>query len=270
MPWCARAVDPSMPFTPTHVLAVLPVAAVKRLPLPFSALMIGSVVPDYPLFVSPPPDYGTTHSVPGVLTACLPLGVAGFLLFQAVMKRPLFALLPAAIRRRCAPLSRPRVEPTPRFFLRAGLAVVIGASTHLFWDSFTHQGRWGTSAFPQLNRTALTIGGHPVPGFKALQYGSTLIGLPCLGLLLAAWLVRRRPEPLSGTPTLPAPFKAVAYAVLSAAPAAATWRVWGRDGLSRYDRLGQSITASGLALAAVVLAYCLVFQAVEKRIVREG
>ena len=40
-----------MPFTPVHSLAVLPVAAARRLPLPFSALVIGSMIPDFPLFV---------------------------------------------------------------------------------------------------------------------------------------------------------------------------------------------------------------------------
>ena len=50
-----------MPFTPTHVLAILPIAALKRPALPFSALVIGSMIPDLPLFVPLSPDYGTTH-----------------------------------------------------------------------------------------------------------------------------------------------------------------------------------------------------------------
>lgn len=54
-----------MPFTPTHVLAILPVAAVKRFPLPFSALVIGSMIPDLPLFLPWSPGYDQTHSVAG-------------------------------------------------------------------------------------------------------------------------------------------------------------------------------------------------------------
>ena len=105
-----------MPLTPTHILAILPIAAVKHLSLPFSALVIGSMIPDFPLFVPLSPDYGTTHSVPGLLTACLPLGLGCFLVFQLLMKRPLFAL---PTRRRSSVAVRllhACVEPNPKSF----------------------------------------------------------------------------------------------------------------------------------------------------------
>ncbi len=194
-----------MPFTPTHILAILPITAVKHLRLPFSALVIGSMIPDFPLFVPLSPTYDTTHSVPGILTACLPLGLTWFLVFQLLMKRPLFALLPEAIRSRCLPQVKPCVEPGARFFASASLAIMAGAATHLFWDSFTHRGRWGTQLFPRLNEAALTIDGHAVPGYKLLQYGSTLVGLPCLLLLLARRLHRQAPGPLDGYPVLSPP-----------------------------------------------------------------
>ena len=225
-----------MPFTPTHVLAILPIAALKRPSLPFSALAIGSMVPDLPLFVPLSPNYGTTHSVPGLITACLPLGLAGFLVFQLLMKRPLFALLPAAIRRRCLSHATRCVEPSLKFFACASLAVIVGAGTHLFWDSFTHRGRWGTQVFPQLNSSTLTIGEHPIPGFKLLQYGSTLFGLPCIVLLLAAWLARQTPASLDGRPVLSGPTKVVASLIMVAVPAAAAFFVWRREGLPPYER----------------------------------
>jgi hypothetical protein len=257
-----------MPFTPTHVLAILPIAGIKRLPLPFSALVIGSMIPDFPLFATPSPGYETTHSVPGVFTACLPLGLACFFLFQLLMKRPLFALLPAAIQRRCVSLSTPCVEPTPRFLSRASLAIVVGASTHLFWDSFTHRGRWGTHLFPRLNETALTIWGHAIPGFKVLQYGSTLFGLPCLVLLLATWLSRRAPRSLGENPVLSRYSKIAAYLIAVAVPVSVALLVWRREDVSRYNHLGQSITMSGWALAIVTLTYCLGFPLIERRIAR--
>lgn len=254
-----------MPFTPTHVLAILPIAAIKRLGLPFSALAIGSMVPDFPLFVPLSPDYGTTHSAPGVLTACLPLGLACFLTFQFLMKRPLFAILPAAIQSRGLSHATRRVEPGPKSFARASLGIVIGACTHLFWDSFTHPGRWGTHVFPRLNETALTIGGHAIPGYKLLQYGSTLIGLPCILLLLATWLYRQAPSPLGGHPALSGSAKATACFIAVAVPIAATFLVWRREGLSPYQQLGQSIKVSGLALTVATLTYCLAFHAAERR-----
>lgn len=61
----------------------------------------------------------------------------------------------------------------------------------------------GSSLFPRLSPGVLTIGGHAVPGYKALQYGSTLLVLPCVVLLLVLWLSRQRPEPLGEYPALP-------------------------------------------------------------------
>jgi hypothetical protein len=212
---------------------------------PFSALVIGSMIPDFPLFVPFSPGYETTHSVPGVFTACLPIGLAGFFVFQLLMKRPLFALLPQAIQHRCVGLSRPSVEPTLKFFAYTSLAVVIGSLTHVCWDSFTHPGRWGTERFPWLEETALSIGGQALPWYKLLQYGSTLIGLPCLMLLLARWIRQQTPVSLDPTLVLPGRSKVMAYLVLILVPALTAVVVWGRGGSSPYQRLGQSITDSG-------------------------
>jgi hypothetical protein len=251
-----------MPFTPTHVAAILPVAAIARRALPFSALVIGSMIPDLPLFVPLPPDYGTTHSVPGVFTACLPLGMVGFLIFQGLLKRPLWALLPDAIRGRCASLSASCIEPTFTFFASASLAIVIGATTHLFWDSFTHQGRWGTSVFPRLSQGVLTTWGHEVPGYKVLQYGSTLLGLPCVVLLLVLWLSRQRPSPLGGSPALPRSWRVASYVISVAIPVSVTLLIWARDHGTPYAKVGQSITISGLSLGIFLLAYCTAFHAI--------
>ncbi len=177
-----------MPFTLTHIAAILPVAAAAPRAFPFSALVVGSMIPDIPLFVPLPITYATTHSITGIFLACVPLGMACLVTFQCLMKLPLLALLPELIRSRCASLSISHVEPTFKFFSSAALAILIGATTHVFWDSFTHQGRWGSSLFPQLNDNVLTIWGYHMPGYKALQYGSSLVLCPvycATGRLLA-------------------------------------------------------------------------------------
>ena len=214
-----------MPFTPTHVLAITPIAAVSRWRLSFSALAIGSMIPDLPLFVPLAPSYATTHSLPGLITACLPLGALGFVAFQAVLKRPLIALLPSAVRCRCAAIAGPSPEPSVRTVVSVAMAVTIGAATHLVWDAFTHQGRWGTLLVPCLDATALTVAGHAVPGYKVLQYGSTAVGLPFLAALAILWLTRQAAAPLDALPSVP---RAVRVATVLAAlgiPAAVTYQV---------------------------------------------
>ena len=248
-----------MPFTLTHIAAVLPVAAAAPRVFPFSALVVGSMIPDFPLFVPLPITYATTHSITGIFLACLPLGMACLLTFQCLMKRPLLALLPEMIGSRCAPLSSSNVEPTLKFFSSAALAIMTGAATHVFWDSFTHQGRWGSSLFPRLNDNVVTIWGYDVPGYKALQYGSTLVLFPCVVLWVVYWLSRQRPVPLGALPAVPK-FWRLSFCLMGLLiPAFVTLFVWTRDRGTPYVKIGQSITASGFAMGIASLAYCIFF-----------
>jgi Domain of unknown function (DUF4184) len=254
-----------MPFTLTHVAAILPIAAVTPRALPFSALVIGSMIPDIPLFVPLPPTYAMTHSISGIFVACVPLGMACFLIFHFLMQRPLVALLPAAIRGRCAAWANPIVEPTFSFFASSSLATAIGAATHVFWDSFTHRGRWGTMLFPWLNERVLTIAGQGMAGYKALQYGSTLVFLPLIVLLFVYWLIRERPQPLAGLPALPAYWRAAIYLIALSIPLCVTLIVWTSDPRTPYMKLGQSITVSGFVLGLFLLIYCVGYHMVRAR-----
>ena len=54
------------------------------------------------------------------------------------------------------------------WFLAA--AVVFGAATHVFWDSFTHRNRWGFHQFPQLGETVFRFGKHAIELYELLRY----------------------------------------------------------------------------------------------------
>ena len=259
-----------MPFTLTHIAAIIPFAAIAPRVLPFSALVIGSMIPDLPLFVPLPPTYATTHSLIGVFTACLPLGMACFLTFQYLMKRPLLALLPDIIRSRCASLSTSCIELTIGFFALTSLAIVIGAMTHVFWDSFTHQGRWGSSVFPRLNDRVLTIQGHKLLGYKALQYGSTFVLLPCLVILLFIWFSRQKSGQLDAAQALPKFWRMTLYAIAFLIPISVTLLTWTGDRRTPYTKLGQSITVSGLGLGIFFIAYSICYNVAFRRTYRPG
>ncbi len=79
-----------MPFTPSHVAAILPLA---RAPLPAAGLAIGSMVPDLPYFVpiGIPREY--THSLIGGLTADLPMGLVAVAVWVFVLRSPLVVAL---------------------------------------------------------------------------------------------------------------------------------------------------------------------------------
>ena len=71
-----------MPFTLTHVAAVVPIKKMTGTWLPFSALAFGSMVPDLPIFFGYFMAYPITHSLTGIFTACVPMGLGIYLLFQ--------------------------------------------------------------------------------------------------------------------------------------------------------------------------------------------
>ena len=182
---------PRMPFTISHAAAVLPL---KNSRLPLAALMIGSMSPDFSYFL--PFDTLTrlaTHSLEGVLFFCLPVGLAAWLLFVRVLERPTIQLLPDAWRDR-VPRSDPRISLSALWL--AGIAVIVGAVTHVVWDAFTHASTPVTQAFPVLNEEVFRLHGHSIPMFFVLQCLSSVVGL----LALAIWALRlRHSEPRART-----------------------------------------------------------------------
>lgn len=195
--------DLTVPFTPTHTLAAVPLGLLWSRPGVFSSLAIGCMVPDWPLYVPGGPPYDLTHSFAGILIACLPLGLGLALLYQAVLKRPLFELLPAPLGRRLARfLDGPNLA-RPGTLLAIAAAVALGAMTHVVWDAFTHRGAWGVALLPQLGEPLLTVSGVRIPGYAALQHGCTLFGLPLALLLFARWYRRAEQKPLPATVLTP-------------------------------------------------------------------
>lgn len=181
-----------MPFTPTHVAAILPVWRLAPRHLPLSALAIGSMIPDFLMFVPGLHEYyWLTHSRRGIITACLPLGIGFFLLFQLIAKRPLLDLAPEAIRRRLPGHFEPTIRPSLSFFFAVAIATLIGSLSHVTWDAFTHEGRLGVRLVPALNDEWFTLLGFRFTGFVTLQHFSSVVLLPAMFVGGIRWLRRQ-------------------------------------------------------------------------------
>ncbi|MET0467997.1 MAG: DUF4184 family protein [Aeromicrobium sp.] len=165
-----------MPFTLSHPAAVLPL---RRLGLPTAVLVIASMVPDIPVFLGWTRAYELTHSLVGIVTIDLALAVAAVTWWSFVMRDALVDLAPSPVRSRLAA----RVRPTRRDWALTPLAAVLGAMTHLAWDSFTHSGQWGVGRIDwlQAQHGALT-------GFKWAQYASGVVGLAIVVVAAGAHL----------------------------------------------------------------------------------
>ncbi|MEQ4717746.1 DUF4184 family protein [Nonomuraea sp. B19D2] len=161
-----------MPFTPSHMAAVVPLIAsprVRKFADPW-ALALGAMVPDLPIFLTFLPDYGKWHSWLGVFTVDVAAVLLLLPLFHGVFREPLISLLPPSLAGRAALLapSRPHVVPM-------AVGAAIGAASHVLWDSFTHSSgpeEWG-------DWLSIRVFGV-IRLFRLLQYVSSVIGLAIL------------------------------------------------------------------------------------------
>lgn len=171
-----------MPLTFAHPAAVLPLT---RLRLPLSALVVGSVAPDLVYFVRLAPRGHFGHTLPGLFLFCIPAGLALLWVFDRLLKRPLAELAPASAQRRLNdPLRR---SPFDRPLAFVAVAVLLGATTHVLWDAFTHAGGWGVALVPALRRTVSLGSLGAFPAYKLAQHGSTVFGLSALTTAAAMW-----------------------------------------------------------------------------------
>jgi hypothetical protein len=141
--------------------------------------------PDIPYYVPVPVDAGQTHSLAGVVGVDVLLGLGVFLVFHGFLARPAIALAPAAARARLPVEASAGLRarmPAPRRVLLVLLSLSAGAATHLVWDAFTHNGRWGTAHLPWLAAQHGLL-----PGYRWAQYGSGLFGALAVGLWLVRW-----------------------------------------------------------------------------------
>lgn len=189
----------TVPFTPAHAAAILPFRRTGLIP---SALVIGSFAPDIEYFLRLTPGGGYGHTLPGIFVLDLPLALIVLWLYHRYMKHPLWAALPAPMRRLIDPgLSSFPLRGARRLALVAA-SILVGTATHLAWDSFTHTDYWPARHWRFL-RTALWIPGlGPVMHCKILQYASSVAGIA----ILAGWylLWARTAHPVHPSAVIPA------------------------------------------------------------------
>ena len=169
-----------MPFTVSHAAAVLPLQRFGKYSLPLSALMVGSMAPDFGYVFSYEASRALTHSFAGIFSFSLPVGLIVWLFYVAVLEKATITLLSDRWHTRFAHTD----AITLPLVCRAALAIVLGAATHLLWDSFTHRGTFATDAIPWL------LG--PTPGFAWLPVYHLLHGLSSIvGLVILGYWMRR-------------------------------------------------------------------------------
>ncbi|MEV0270815.1 DUF4184 family protein [Hamadaea sp. NPDC050747] len=246
-----------MPFTPSHIAAVLPLLRrpVTRVAYVPAALAIGSMIPDLPLFLPQWPSYAFTHSPAGIVSVDAVATCVAVAAYHLFFRAALIQLLPSAIGDRIPAATRLR---HPAYLLWVPVGAAVGASTHAFWDSFTHVRSiaiWGD----WLARPVLGM-----PLFHLLQYASTVLGLLALAVW-AGWRLRRSIPHRPAGLRLSSRTRVATGALLVAATLAggayylATMQRLDHLELHLYGAAVGTVTAAAVA----VTIYALVFSAVQ-------
>lgn len=162
-----------MPFTFAHPAIILPFHYCSKKYVSLTGLIAGSVVPDFEYFLRMRVKSAYSHTSAGMLWFDIPLAILLAFIFHNVVRNRLIDHLPRMLQQRLIPYSsfswNARFRKT---WLICFLSVIIGAGSHLFWDSFTHEQGFFVTHIPVLR----TMYG-PIPLYKIIQHGSSVLGL---------------------------------------------------------------------------------------------
>lgn len=165
-----------MPFTFSHPALVLPFIFLPRKYFSLTGLVIGSLTPDFEYFIRMKVESNYSHTISGLFWFDLPLGILLAFLFHNIVRNRLFDNLPIILKSR---LSIFKDFNWTKYFKENWiiiiLSIIIGAASHLFWDSFTHHNGYFVGVISDL-QNSITLLGKQVFIYKILQHTCSLIG----------------------------------------------------------------------------------------------
>lgn len=179
-----------MPFTLAHPAVVLPLSKLNTKWLYPSALILGSMAPDFEYFLRLKP-YATIGHMPlGFILLNLPICFLLYFIWTYWISPALIEYLPKELAYRLANIcaSKNRLERVFQLLLFS-LSALLGMATHVFWDSFTHDGAFFVTRLPNLNHLVLGL-----PIYKYLQHGSTCLGFAFIFIFI--WRTTKKSTPL--------------------------------------------------------------------------
>ena len=160
-----------MPFTFSHPAILLPF--LKNNKLSATALIVGSMSPDFEYFFRMKMQSEISHTLLGIFLIDFPLGFIVMFAFHEIIKRPLIENLPVFLQNRLQELME---FDWISYFKSAVFTVFIsfflGAVSHILWDSMTHWDGYLVQRFSFFNLEFFSI-----PFYKIAQHASSIIGL---------------------------------------------------------------------------------------------
>lgn len=165
-----------MPFTFSHPAIVLPATSLRQKYYSLSALIIGSMTPDFEYFIRMKDYSKYSHTWAGLFWFDVPLGLALLFIFHNVVRNTLIEYLPFSFNVRFSAFEKFNWNQYfKKNIIVVLISLIVGIASHLFWDSFTHDGGYFAESIPIL-KNDLNILNHKISGAVLFQYISSLIG----------------------------------------------------------------------------------------------
>jgi hypothetical protein len=166
-----------MPFTFSHPAIILPANRLSGEFFSMTGLVIGSMTPDFEYFIRMNLGSIFSHTLHGLFYFDLPIGLALCFIFHDLVRNELINSMPPALYERFYALKNfdwnTHYKNEWPIVL---LSIVIGAVSHILWDSFTHPCGYFVLKLPIL-RTRIYLAGFTITVYNFLQQLSTVIGL---------------------------------------------------------------------------------------------
>jgi hypothetical protein len=165
-----------MPFTFSHPAVVLPLTYLPRHWFSLTGLVIGSLTPDFEYFLRMRIESNYSHTLAGLFWFDLPLGLLIAFVFHHMVRNDLFDNLPKFFKSRCLTFRQFNWNMHfKRNWYIVLISILIGAASHIIWDSFTHEYGFFVQTYSELSN-AVDILGKQMSISKLLQHSSTLLG----------------------------------------------------------------------------------------------
>lgn len=180
-----------MPFPLAHPAAVMPLRRFCPKWLSLSALVVGSISPDFGYSFGPLKVDEFSHRLLGTFVFCLPTGL--IVLWAFYSARTWFVeMLPSKYQAALRPLCN---NPPASVFVLV-VSLLVGAWTHVLWDAFTHREGWFVLHSAFLQSQVGFILGHRVRVFHCLWYLCSFAGVGWLFLIFDTWMERTTGMPV--------------------------------------------------------------------------
>lgn len=165
-----------MPFTFSHPAIVLPLTSLPGKWFSLTGLVIGSLTLDFEYFIRMRIKSNYSHTIDGLFWFDLPLGLLLVFIFHNIVRDSLFENLPKTLKSRFSTFRQfDWNDHFKRNWFVVTISILIGAISHIFWDSFTHDHGYFVLNITALQK-AVDLFGAQIPISKILQHSSTLIG----------------------------------------------------------------------------------------------